>query len=383
LIAMRTVHPSIMIGSYGWEQDRVPRDEFQIRMAGLNQVMDVNGLKAMLIFGDAREHSMLAFFSNFSPRLRWGMALLPRQGDPRLLVSMSSRDMPAMRLMTWIPDVLSGWTWDTAFDPWLAGLEKGSGADAPIDIGAVRLDLMRPPLMQSLEKSLGNRFRLRHVDGDVAALRATRPRELSLMREACAVARAGAEAFVQASRDGAGAEAAALAGERTARLKAAQDVRTLVSHDGGRTLQPFGGAFSAKTGPLVGYIAVKHMGYWAEMFVTEADQTSGARRRAQAGLDAALQGLRPGAKAADVHAKATAPLGSLALHPVLGGSVGQRIGLSANEGGALRPDGSHVLEAGEVYALHVGTHDAASGGAFASAMAVVTEKGAEVLARSL
>src|SRR6202035_4613140 len=114
---MRTVHPSIMIGSYGWEQDRAPRDEFQIRMAGLHRLMDEKGWKAMLVCGDAREHAELAYFPNFSPRLRWSMALLPREGEPRLLVSMSSRDMPAMRLMTWIPDVMSGWTWDTAFDP--------------------------------------------------------------------------------------------------------------------------------------------------------------------------------------------------------------------------------------------------------------------------
>jgi hypothetical protein len=49
----------------------------------------------------------------------------------------------------------------------------------------------------------------------------------------------------------------------------------------------------------------------------------------------------------------------------------------------LRADGSHVLQADEVYALHVGTHEAASGGGFASAMVVVTEKSAEVLTRSL
>ena len=57
---MRTVHPSIMIGSYGWEQDRVPRDEFQIRMAELHRVMDAKGWQAMFVFGDAREHSELA-----------------------------------------------------------------------------------------------------------------------------------------------------------------------------------------------------------------------------------------------------------------------------------------------------------------------------------
>jgi len=188
---MRTVHPSTMIGAYGFEQDRVPRDEFQIRLRAFHGVMDAKGCSAMLVYGDAREHSQLAWFTNFIPRHRWALALLPRQGEPRLLVSMSSRDMPAQRLMTWIPEVMSAWTWESAFDPWLAGL----GADAPQDIGTLRFDLMRPALMASLEKSLGNRFRMIAADAEVQALRATRPRELSQIRDACTLVRAGADAF--------------------------------------------------------------------------------------------------------------------------------------------------------------------------------------------
>ena len=68
---MRTVHPSIVIGSYVWDQDRVPRDEFQIRIDALNHAMDANGWKAVLIYGDAAEHSLLGYFSNFTPRLRF------------------------------------------------------------------------------------------------------------------------------------------------------------------------------------------------------------------------------------------------------------------------------------------------------------------------
>ena len=212
-----------MIGAYGFDPDRVPRDEFQIRMAALNGVMDRKGLKAMLIYGDACEHSALAYFTSFIPRHRWALALLPRAGDARLLVSMSSRDMPAQRLMTWIPEVMTAWTWDQGFDQWLASL----GADAAADIGTLRFDLMRPVLREQIEKSTGNRFRLIAADPDVAALRTTRPRELSLARDACEVVRASAEAFAQAWRAGEGAETAALAGERTARRLAAQNVRTL------------------------------------------------------------------------------------------------------------------------------------------------------------
>jgi len=377
---MRTVHPCTMIGAYGFEQDRVPRDEFQIRLRALHGVMDAKGCGAMLIYGDACEHSELAYFTNFIPRHRWALALLPRRGDARLLVSMSSRDMPAQRLMTWIPDVMSAWTWESVFDPWLAGL----GGDVAAEIGTVRFDLMRPPLMASLEKSLGNRFRVIAADTDVRALRSTRPRELSLIRDACTVVRTGAAAFVQAWRDGMGVEAAALAGERAARALAAQDVRTLVSFDGGRTLAPFRGAFEPKptAESLLGYIAVKHRGYWAESFVGTAEPPSNIFERAQAGLAAALCSAAPGIRAADLYAKAIDPLGGDPLHPVLSGNVGHRIGFSSNEGSELRHDAHHVLETGDVYALHVGTSDPRAGGAVASAMVAITPKGCEVLVRS-
>jgi len=374
---MRTMHPSIMIGSYGWEQDLVPRDEFQLRLDALNRVMDAKGLAAMLIYGDAREHAALAWFANFIPRMRWAMALLPRKGEPRLLTSMSPRDVPAMRLMTWIPDVMSGWNWESAFDPWLAKF----GGEARAEIGSVGFELMRPPLMQSLEKSLGNRFRLEAADQDVLALRSTRPRELSLVREACKLVQAGAVAMRNAWRGGLGNEAAALEGERVARALAAQDVRTLTSFDGGRTLSPFRGDFEARAEPFLGYIAVKHMGYWAELFVSEADPASKPARSAEAALSTLLQSVENGASGGVLYRRAIDALAPAPLHPVLAGSVGRRMGLSAAEGGELTAGSLHTLVRGHVYGLHVGTADAQAG-AIASAMIMLTTAGYEVLVRS-
>jgi Xaa-Pro aminopeptidase len=373
---MRTVQPSIIIGSYTWDQERLPRDEFQIRIAALHRVMDDNGWSAVLLYGDASEHSALTYFTNFVPRLRWAMGLIPRHGEPRLLASMSPRDVPAMKLMTWIPDLLSGWNWESGFDPWLARLD----AAEPVDIGTVGFDMMRRPLMQSLEKSLGNRFRLQQADAAVAACRTARPRELSQMREAAALTRAAADAFFERWRQDRRVEAAALAAERHARIKAAQDVRTLVSYDGGRTLGPFRGMPEATADNMLGYIAVKHKGYWADMFVSVATTPSAMQQHAHAALDALLRSAAPGLAAGEMHAAAMAKLGLSALHPMLGGSVGHRTGLSLDAGGALTADSSHTLQPGEVYALHVGGCDAA-GGAIASAMVAVTATSIEILHR--
>jgi hypothetical protein len=375
---MRTVQPSIVIGSYTWDQDRLPRDDFQIRIDALHRAMDANGWKAAFIYGDAAEHAALAYFSNFTPRLRWAMGLFPRQGDPRLIAAMSPRDLPATRLMTWIEDVHSEANFNNALESWLARFTSNE----PIDIGGAALDLMRPPLFQRLEKSLGNRFRLHAADTAIAACRTARPRALSLIRTASELVRTTADAFVKSWRGGMGIEAAAIEAERSARLRAAQDVRMLTSLDGGRTFSPFCGSFEKTGKTLAAYVAVKHMGYWADTFVSAGNGTPAVQRRTDAALDALLRAVRPGITATALFGHATDALKPYSLHPVLSGSVGNRIGLSLEEGGSLTRDGHDVLALGDVYTLHVGAHDSAEGGAFASAMIAATNKGYDLLHRS-
>lgn len=373
---MQTVHPSIIIGAYTLDPNRLPTDEFQIRQADLANAMDRNGWKAMFLYGDAREHSAVAYYTGFVPRVRWALALMPREGDPRLLVSMSSRDVPAMKLMTWIADVHSGWQWEGAFDPWLARLQ-GEGHT----VGTVGFDLIQPRLFRSVQKSIGGRVQLVPATGFATTDRVLRPRELTLVRDACQVLKAAARAMVQAWRGGVGAEAAVLAGERMARSMAAHDVRTLVSLDGGRTLVPFRGDMSARPKSLVAYIAVKVMGFWAELFVTAVDRRAGIVSGVQKTLEVLKDAARPGTAGAQLHALAMRTLESQPLHPVLSGSVGRRIGLSLNEGEDLRQDSAHALKTPNVYALHVGTRNSERG-ALCSAMVVMTAKGPEVLCSS-
>jgi Xaa-Pro aminopeptidase len=323
----------------------------------------------MLIHADAREHGDLAYYTNFIPRLRWAMALVPRHGEPRLLVSMSARDMPAMKLMTWIGDVRTGWDWAGGFDTWLAALQsEGEAALGTLGFNFISVDLHR-----AVERSLGNHIRLDDAAPFLPRERPLRPREMSLARDIGGLA-AAAAAIAAAWRDGKGNEAALLEGERAARAAAAQDVRTLVSFDGGRTLAPFAGRFEARTESFLAYIAVKSAGFWAETFVT---LSSPQLPRAEAALDATLAALAPGAEAARVYAAAMAAFAPLTLHPVLSGRVGRRIGFSLDEGGAIDAASAARIAPGSLYTLHVG-----AAGAIASAMVAVGKGGAELLWRS-
>jgi Xaa-Pro aminopeptidase len=379
---MRTVQPCVTIGSYVWAQDRLPYDEFTLRLDDVRAAMDRHGWAGVLAYGDVREHGGLAYLSNFIPRVRWGMALLPRVGEARLLCAMSTRDLPAMRTLTWIADVQSGMgpEWAKQFDPWFDRFAGEQG----VKLGTVGFDIMAPVLRQQVQRSLGERFSLDRADDllDVPSPR-KRPRELTMLRASCKAAEAAAKTFVESWRGNHAPETAALDAERFARSHAAQDVRTLVSLDGGRTLVPFQGRFDKCAGPLVGHIAVKTLGYWADMFVTASDGAeSVAERAAGAALHASIASIRPGVAASDLHAKAVAALAPYKLHPVLGGSVGHGIGLSLHEGAEFTAAANATLMEDGVYALQVGVADASAGHALLSAMVRVTANGADVLVRS-
>ena len=238
-------------------------------------------------------------------------------------------------------------------------------------------------LSQSVRRSLGGRFQLERADDVLKIPRnAKRPRELSMMRRSCEVLETAASAFVESWRRNRAPEIAALDGERSARRMAAQDVRTLVSHDGGRTLVPFQGRFDAGALPLAGYIAVKVQGYWADMFVAAGVQPRHVAHRAETALDALVAAIRPGVVASDARQRAIEALGPFMLHPVLCGSVGHGIGLSLHEGPEFDEGCRLILEEDGIYALQVGLADPPSGYALRSAIVRNTARGAEVLARS-
>ena len=379
---MRTMQPCLTIGSYTWAQDRLPIDEFSLRLDRLRDFMRRHNWLAVLVYGDVREHAALAYLSNFIPRVRWGMALLPREGEPGLICAMSTRDLPAMRTLTWIADVRSGMgpEWDKAFDPWFG---RFAGEAAPRQLGTLGFDLIAPVLHDAVRRSFGDRFVLQRGE-DISGIMPwpyKRPRELTVLRASCKLVQHAANVFVDSWRRNGAPETAALDAERFARLRAAQDVRTLVSLDGGRTLVPFTGRFEKTMSlPLVGYLAVKLMGYWADLFVTLDDNEP--KHRVDAALDAAIAGLRPGMRAGELHARAAAALAPFRLHPALCGSVGHGIGLSLHEGAEFVADSNTVLVDDEVYSLQVGATHGAAGDALVSAIVRNRSDGAEVLARS-
>jgi len=337
------MHPVLVLGSYRWDQEWLPLDEFEERLRAVRGVMAAKGWDGLIVHGNSEDSALLTYLTNFYPRLRWTLALIPAKGDIRLLVAGATRDLPAAAMLTWVKDV--GWygNADKVLPEWIASL----GATPKLALAGI--GAIRPAVHDKVTAHC------KPEDADDALLpllRRKRPRERQMLRQSAKIL---SDTVVTLAKDG------LIAAERRARAGQAQDVRILFSLDGGKTLKPFEAPSDLETPPSAAYVAVRYLGYWSEAFVTLEDTP--AKKAAAAALAAMLDVAKSGVTGRDL-ARAAAPhMKGHTPHPMIGARVGHGIGLSLDEAPVLSADSDATLEDGGAYSLQVGIV-----GGFASAM---------------
>jgi hypothetical protein len=312
------------------------------------------------VCGDSRHHAELAYLTNFVPKLEPAVALFVRGGAARLFVGGGANMLGAARPLTFIADVaplkelervrLSGCA--------LIGIDYLANAarDIVIDAAGAGATDLTPEIW--------------------GLMRRKSPAEIAAIRDACASLRAAMTAVEVAQSRALPVTAAVLAGERAANMNGAQDVRTLFSRDGGRTLVPFGGLIEHGVDPLQIYIAVRCCNYWAEGFAMFSHAANPTAIRASAILRTACAAIKDGVRTDAVARTIEAGAAPYRIHPVAAGFA-NTIGLALEE--PPHTDLGEFYRAGEVYSLKVGVTDGATAHAIASAMIAVGADGSDVL----
>jgi Xaa-Pro aminopeptidase len=367
---MKTMHPTLLVGPGDWDPQRIPRQDYDERLAMLwREHTNANGA---IVYGNARDHAALAYLTHFTPKLEAAIALIPRNGEPRMLIGGGVNMLPAAKPLTFISALAP------LRDAAKTVAEWTSGLDATGRLVLLGGDTMPYELRRALDRALGGR---QIEDGD-AALEARMLRksthEIEVLRGACAILDHAVTALRNAVRKGESVTDCIVAAEHAAVQHGAQDVRSLFSLDGGRTLRPFDVRVAQRCDPLQAYFAVRHDGYWADAFVCVGTQDDTLGGQTAKMLKAIIAGVKPGISARALLQLADTERRTHALHPLADPIFGSSIGLSLDEPPLLTQDGSARLEAGAVYSLRSGVLDDA-GGAIVSAMVLVTERGAEVL----
>lgn len=362
------MHPTLLIGAADWVPSRLPREEYARRLAEL--WADHPRAAGAIVYGDPHNHAALAYLTHFTPKLESALALIPKEGEARLLVGGGVNMIGAARPLTFVTDLTPLRDAGVAVAEWAAGVPDRA------DVVVLNIDAMHPRPYASVQRALWGRS-LREGDGPLKArMRRKSAAELALMREACRMLSAGVAALEQAFAHDDHVTDCILKAEHAVIAQGAQDVRSLFSVDRGRTLRPFDKTIAKRSNPMPVYLAARHDGYWAETFCSlrsGADELAEQARRIVAAL---ATDSRPGVSLAALRERAAAMRGPWTHHAVTSRAIARPISLSLDDDDVAPPDLS--LGEGETWALQiglVGTDHAA----FASAMIAITATGSEML----
>jgi Xaa-Pro aminopeptidase len=300
-------HSVLKRGCSTWDPQQAPQAEFQKRLDAVRGQMARRNLDALVIYGDNYSFADLCYLTNYFPKVRGGIAVVPRAGAISMLLNIGSRDVPFAKTLTWVDDVRASNLVGADGAKLLAekGLEKAriglmdSGQGFPLP----QLEEMKGALPQvSWENCdpLLQPLRLMKTAQELTAMRAAG----RLLREICT----DAGKFIKPGRK----EYEIVADiDRLARDKGAEDIRILA---GEKRLNPP----SFKQGASLGghwavYLAVQHERYWTEAgrtFILSPDgKLSDAYRRAQQIIAALAKELKPDGPVAAIDETARRELG--------------------------------------------------------------------------
>ena len=328
-------HSVLKRGCSTWDQQAMPQGEFQSRLDAARREMARQDLDGLVIYGDNYSFADLCYLTNYFPKVRGGIAVVPRSGPLALLLNIGSRDVPFAKTLTWVEDVrasnfVGGDGAALLKEKGLAQSKIGlmdSGRGFPLP----QLEELKgalPDVEWKINHALFQSMRLKKSDREIGALRGAG----HALAEICDDARA----FIKPGRK----EYEVVADiDRLARDKGVEDIRILA---GERRLQPPGSKMTASVGNhWAAHFAIQHDRYWVEAgrtyILSGSSKLQNAYEKAQEVVAQMAAQLKPGNAVAAVDETARKQLGEFhAAASVYG--FGNGIGLDQWEAPFLSAD---------------------------------------------
>ncbi|HTM10165.1 MAG TPA: M24 family metallopeptidase [Verrucomicrobiae bacterium] len=335
-------HSVLKRGCSTWDPKQFPRAEFESRLDTVRKEMAHRDLDALVIYGDNYSFADLCYLTNYFPKVRGGIAVVPRDGALSLLLNIGSRDVPFAKTLTWVDDVRASNQVGSAgaelvkekgFAKSRLGLvDSGEGFPLP------QLEEMKralPDVQWTNEDALFEPARLKKSPLELNAMRAAGHLLNAVCEDAQKVIKPGRKEYeIVADID------------RLARDAGAEDIRILT---GEKRLQPPSFKQSADVGNHWAlYLAVQHERYWAEAgrtYVAPGDgKLRAAYEKAREVVARMAAELRPGNPVAAVDDIARRELGEFYATAAVYG-LGNGIGLNQWEAPFLNDDDARRVSA--------------------------------------
>jgi Xaa-Pro aminopeptidase len=285
-------HSVLKRGCSTWDRQQMPQEEYQGRLDSLRQQMAQQELDALVIYGDNYSYADLCYLTNYFPKVRGGIGIIPRSGPISLLLNIGSRDVPFAKSLTWIDDVRA--SGQLGRDGAEVLKEKGL---AQARVGLVDSGKGFPlPQLEELKESLPQ-VQWQPSPAMLSQMRLQKSaKELAALHEAGRVLNEiwdGARERISPARK----EYEVVADiDRLARNKGVEDIRILA---GEKRLQPPSFKMTANVGNHWAiYLAIQHERYWAEVsrtYVSSGEpKLQSAYQKAQEIVTQIATQLKPG-----------------------------------------------------------------------------------------
>jgi Xaa-Pro aminopeptidase len=352
-------HSVLKRGCSTWDKQQMPQEEYQGRLESLRQQMAQQGLDALVIYGDNYSYADLCYLTNYFPKVRGGVGVIPRSGPISLLLNIGSRDVPFAKSLTWVDDVRA------------SGQLGRDGADvlkekglAQAKVGLVDSGKGLPlPQLEELRESLPQvQWRPSHSMLQQMRLQKS-ARELAALRDAGRVLNKISEAALEFIKPGRKEYEIVADIDRFARDKGVEDIRILA---GEKRLQPPSYKMTTNVGNHWAlYLAIQHERYWVEVGHTSVfgdSKLQSAYQKAQEIVAQMAIQLKPGNSINAIEETARKQLGEFYATAANYG-LGNGIGLNQWEAPFLSEDearqvgsasvGATVLNENMTWALRV------------------------------
>ena len=345
-------HSVLKRGCSTWDRLQMPQAEFESRLGIVRAEMDKRDLDALVIYGDNYAFADICYLTNYFPKVRGGIAIVPRRGPLSLLLNIGSRDVPFAKTLTWVEDVRA--SNQVGRDGAALLKEKGFG-NATVGL----VDSGRGFPLPEWEQMKGALPEIHWVDSHVIFLPMRlkkSPAELSAMRAAGRVLADICDCVAALIETGKREYQVIAAIDRLARNKGVEDIRIMAGDD---RLRPPNSRNLARLGShWTLYFAIQHERYWVESgrtyFLAPDSKLYGAYQKSQEIVGQMAGQLKPGNAVAAIDQCARNQLGEFYATASLYG-LGNGIGLNqweapflsedeARQAGATLPDVASLEE---------------------------------------
>jgi Xaa-Pro aminopeptidase len=318
----------------------MPQEELESRLDTVRQEMARQSLDALVIYGDNYCFADLCYLTNYFPKVRGGIAVVPRSGPVSLLLNIGSRDIPFAKSLTWVDDVRA--SGQAGRDGAELLKEKGLGqarvgfVDSGRGFPLPQLEELKSALPQVEWQDTHEIFqpmRLRKSARELAAIRGAG----RVLKEICD----GARDLIKAERP---AHEAMADIDRLARDKGVEDIRIMAGEK--RLRPPSSKMATGIADHWAMYLAIQHDRYWVETgrtyILSENAKLQRAYHKAQGIVAEMAAQLKPGGSVAAIDQTARKQLGEFYATASMYG-LGNGIGLNQWELPFLSEDEAHRM----------------------------------------